>query len=774
MASVLLAGVLASCGGGASSSQSSSASSSATTTSETETSADASSSEADSSSETTTSTETSSKEEISSKESSSSETYSSEDASSEEGTSSEEESSSEEISSSEEESLWTPDQLALFETYVYGIDIPYPDFEFTMSYNERADLIVGISTSDQLNKDDLDTYAMWFEEGDWIEQTAGKGIRYFELPVETEAGTRYPSIVMAIIDEKGSVVTSATGKGNLVFQISDPNTYGWQTDLIASVVDYLAEGSTTVIPAYEEGVKYYQINVDYLSTSGYAAIFCVTDDPDPVATYSAILTNANWTVADEPNDYGYIEAVSPNEDIKLEYLKDSAGLAIYVQAYVPVLSAWPEEEVAAFVTAIAGNTTTVIPALEGASEYLTMDYLSNYGYACVAAYGEESLLTAYYGVLAEAGWTVANEANSYGYIEAISPNGDIMLELAYNEEHGAILIYIEAVPEEVPWPADIIAEIVESLAPGSTTVIPEFEGGSNFDTSYVEIYLSYYGIGYFCFDGDEEMVEDYIAVLLENGWTPNDTGDGYVSPNKDIVVDVYYDDAYFDIEFNIYAYVAPVAEWPADDIAELLGEKVTDTLPEYTGESSGFTILDDAWGTAVMVSVEEGTEDEAIAAYEATLIAAGYTAVEEAEHTFNSPNGQIIVEVYMGTPGSFTIAFEVDPFIDTVPFPANELAEFISTYELGLTVTSLPDPAGNGFIIQSGTSSGYHYFSLTVAGNALSEMLEALDPILTAAGYALDNDYSTDTVKYYENEDYHAVDIRYIASTDTTRVSFWE
>ncbi|MBQ2070499.1 MAG: hypothetical protein II467_06180, partial [Bacilli bacterium] len=275
-----------------------------------------------------------------------------------------------------------------------------------------------------------------------------------------------------------------------------------------------------------------------------------------------------------------------------------------------------------------------------------------------------------------------------------------------------------------------------------------------------------------CFDGTATMVEDYIAVILEQGWT--EVEDGYLSPNEDILINVFYDESYSDVEFYIYAYVAPVAEWPADDIAELLGENVTDTIPEYTGESEGFTILDDAWGTAVMVSVEEGTEDDAIAAYEAILIVAGYTAVEGEEHTFISPNGQITIEVYMGTSGSFTIAFEVDPFIYAVSFPADDLATFLTEYELGFEVTSLPDPAEKGYLVESGVEEIYHYFSLTVEGNALDEMLEVLVPVLTAAGYELDEGHSDETHKTYLNEEYHEIDIGYYASTDTTRVMFWE
>ena len=117
------------------------------------------------------------------------------------------------------------------------------------------------------------------------------------------------------------------------------------------------------------------------------------------------------------------------------------------------------------------------------------------------------------------------------------------------------------------------------------------------------------------------------------------------------------------IEVTFYAKLdaIPVAEFPAEDVAKLLGSDVTDTVPAYSGTNGGYSILNDYYGTAVVVEVEAGKELDAVAAYIAQIKEAGYTSYKDSEDMFASANGQILVQITKGTIGTMNISFKACP-----------------------------------------------------------------------------------------------------------------
>ncbi|MCR5490728.1 MAG: hypothetical protein K6F32_01190, partial [Bacilli bacterium] len=800
--------------------------------------------------------------------------------------------SSEEEISSEPEAGWTAEEKAIFDEHFYGVELPYPAFEVAIAYDEEEDSIMGASTSADLTLDDLYDYSYLFSEDDgWAEEESGQdGVILFELTLETDDGTRFPSVTMALLDADGYVVTAEDEPGTVTFFASDPYIYDWQTETIAAIVDYIAEGSETVVPAYETDVKYYIIGTSHLIDSGYASVACFTSDENPVASYSAVLTEAGWTVSTEANSYGYYEAISPNEDIMLEFyhLTSQGALVIFIEGYTAPVLTWPAEGVAEVVQILAPGSETVVPGIEGATNYfLNTDYLADYGYAGVICYGADTLLAAYSAALTAAGWEVTDAPNADGYYCGYSPAQDIMVEFNYRETAGALVVFVEGYVEPVPavwpaedaaamldlivpgtetvlpeldggtayavldplyvayfgygyvevygpetltatyaailteagwileegvytspngdvcvilqydaeygellivvqapaiteWPAEDAAAIVEAVAPGSTTVIPAFEGADSYDVYIDADEAAVYGTGEIDLLGTAEDVEAFAAVLTEAGWTVNNESeeDGYVeaiSPNEDIFVTITYNTRYELIEYVITAYAPASTTWPAEDIAELLGDKVTDTIPAYEGESSGYLATEDAWGKMIVVNVEEGTEEAAITAYGATLVEAGWTANENG--TFTSPNGQITISLYMGTSGSFTIDFTVDPWLDALDaFPLDAVNTFLTDESFGFTLSeALTDPSEKGFKYESGASGyGYNYARVEVSGNVLDAWDEALSATLIAAGFELDAAYSTDTYKvYYNAATDMEVDIRYVASSDTTYIAFF-
>ena len=102
-------------------------------------------------------------------------------------------------------------------------------------------------------------------------------------------------------------------------------------------------------------------------------------------------------------------------------------------------------------------------------------------------------------------------------------------------------------------------------------------------------------------------------------------------------------------------------------------------------------------------------------------------------------------------------------------FPLAEINEFLEDNELGFQLTAdLPDPAAKGYRISYGYYWGYYpYVEIDVEGDAVDAMLAVLDPIVTAAGYAFDDDDGV-----YYNDNYDMVQVDYDEAADVTFVIF--
>ena len=273
-----------------------------------------------------------------------------------------------------------------------------------------------------------------------------------------------------------------------------------------------------------------------------------------------------------------------------------------------------------------------------------------------------------------------------------------------------------------------------------------------------------------CYGVSADLLAAYTTILGTANWTPGAAENTFISPNEDILIELAAKSSWLEIYIRAYEKPAPV--WPAESVAAALGDEVTDTLPAFEGECEGFNFLSDAYGTAVMVTVGEGNEEAAITAYQGTLTTAGYKFNEEDEYYY-SANNQILVDVYKGTSGSITIAFMANPH--SSEFPLNKVNAFLTEYDLGFTLTQgLPDASGEGYTLTTGVYYSYHYMVVTVNGNQLDSYVAALTPIVTAAGYELDEENSDETFYDFVNEDYHEVQIEYNADKDTTDVVFFE
>lgn len=423
---------------------------------------------------------------------------------------------------------------------------------------------------------------------------------------------------------------------------------------------------------------------------------------------------------------------------------------------------WPAEDVAAMLATILPESETVIPALEGALKYDTLpsQYVSYYGFGMVSAIVVEDPSEDYATVLGDASWTV-RENGSY-----LSPAEDVEITFVYVAENNRFSISFSE-PTILEWPAELAADIVETLAPDSETVIPAFDGGDEYrlyqDTE-IDIYTK-----------DQTLGETYAGVLVEAGWTLTD--EGYLSPAKDILITFEYEADYGCYALIVAAYSDILEAWPTEQVAAVFGEEITDQIAAYTGEAKGFRFLKDDTGTAVQILVEEGKEEETVAAYKQDLTSAGWTT--SGEELLFSPNDQLYVMVYKGEAGVVWVQFGLNPYVNMLEeFPLDKINEFASTNGVGYTLPNgftLVDPSGKGYLLTPGTSSnGMPYLYLLVIGNAFDAWVNVLESFLSVNGYSLYSDYSTDTEKLYLNQAFsHYVQISYNASTGMTSVVFF-
>ena len=188
----------------------------------------------------------------------------------------------------------------------------------------------------------------------------------------------------------------------------------------------------------------------------------------------------------------------------------------------------------------------------------------------------------------------------------------------------------------------------------------------------------------YVYGATEQDLVSYADSIKTSGWEVEKDGNLYCAyltiADKGIAkLEFEYSAKYNAAIFTIYYKLdpIPVADWPTDDIAALLGDYTIGTVPAFTGANKGFVILNDMFGIGVLVKVERGSEEAAVESYKTDLANAGYTDYDEASSIYTNPNSEIAIKVYSAEKGSFTIDFAKTG--KTKAFPSS----LISSYFLG-------------------------------------------------------------------------------------------
>ena len=290
----------------------------------------------------------------------------------------------------------------------------------------------------------------------------------------------------------------------------------------------------------------------------------------------------------------------------------------------------------------------------------------------------------YSAILTAANWIVKSEKQD-GFYRATSPDGAYMISYIYKTDYKAFVIVY--VPVDYWNEAAIKAFFAKYNGTYIDVPALELENGQYYFTEYennqyfydkgelelVVAFLKIYG-------GTLQDAKDYMTTLQNAGWKALNKDNSF-SAKKAVEgkgmfrIDYSFDPAtnMITIIFYIYLEPFPTTEFPQDEIAELLGGYIVDTVPAFVGEAEGFTLNDDVYGTYIVVDVEQGTEEAAIAAYIATLIENGYTKLYEDGSTYVSPNHEIALQMRPDS-GSFKIVINRAPYIQ---WPSTQIAAFL-------------------------------------------------------------------------------------------------
>lgn len=328
------------------------------------------------------------------------------------------------------------------------------------------------------------------------------------------------------------------------------------------------------------------------------------------------------------------------------------------------------------------GSKVVAPAIEG-GYYQTIEDTS-----MIAIIGYFDNVTSddagYSAIVAAANWTIQDEKLD-GFYVAVSPDNAYMVCYFCNVQTGMFMIVYMPVNF---WNEAPIKAFFEKYN-GTYVDIPALnvtngqyyfeEADTNeyfFGTGDIDMIVAFYTI----YGATAQDAANYMVALQEAGFKVLNSGNSYSATKAVEGKGLFRLDYSFDpnknaigIIFYIYLEPFPTTEFPQDEISELLGGYLVDTVPGYVGETTGFQLNDDSYGTYIVVEVEQGTEEAAIAAYKQTLLDNGYTLLTEGGSTYVSEHHEIYIQMYKDA-GSFKIKFDRAPYLS---WPSAQIAAYL-------------------------------------------------------------------------------------------------
>ena len=482
----------------------------------------------------------------------------------------------------------------------------------------------------------------------------------------------------AALNNTGAIpVTIAYGTVTNSFSVivSKPSKKVW-TDAEAKIMSDHLYGYVLPFTGSEAAVVAYDEKNDAVTIQGGTA------DASTLASYaSKIIVDGFKNV--NPNGYVYEKEVTVNTATRhLRVAFANVESRFYLEAYDPYYYTFP--------TAFASEIATVSFGSNEVPPAFNADYYevssSDYGIYCYT--NATDALDTYTTALNAANWNVLDELNQ-GFKVAISPDGKYCVNYDYNAEYKSLDIFFGPLSY---WNTKVIEDFYNKYN-GYVVNIPALNvANAEYIFKESEVNEQAYSLGVYeaihafmyVYGATEQNLVSYADSLKTSGWEVEKNVNIYHAfltiADKGIArLEFEYSAKYNAAIFTIYYKLDPIplVNWPTDDIKTLLGDYTIGTVPAFTGDNKGFIVLNDMFGTAVMVKVERGTEEAAIKSYKTDLANAGYTDYDEDSTTYTNPNSEIAIKVYSAEKGSITIDFAKTG--KTKVFPSS----IISSYFLG-------------------------------------------------------------------------------------------
>lgn len=434
---------------------------------------------------------------------------------------------------------------------------------------------------------------------------------------------------------------------------------------------------------FEESVVSYVEEGDMITIAGGKV------ETNTLANYATKLSEAGYLPFEESIGHYYkvekaVSTAQGERTIRV-YVSTDENNAFYVEAYDPYLYQFPTSYFASTAKSTFASDV-VIPAFPA-------DYYELYTSEAVVYCFTESQTAEedYSAILEAANWELK------GFIYDLGNSGSYM---AYSPDGRYAVVYSYYAPDHdldiglMPldyWNNNLIDEFFAKYGDYKFSV-PEFDCEEGYYIASEDpnnaLYIlndayEYLNLRMIVYNADVDDCAAYAQKISSLGWTVKGS-DGmydatipfgtkglariafdYSEKSQAVIVRVFWKLDPF-----------PTDGFPSAQVAELLGEDITDFVPAYTGPNNGFQVITDSTGSLVLVAVDSGTENDCIASYISTLKQASYTEGTPdyfGDIRYVSPNNQIVVTVYKPYGGCFTITFARSPF----RFPANEIANFL-------------------------------------------------------------------------------------------------
>ena len=523
-------------------------------------------------------------------------------------------------------------------------------------------------------------------------------------------------------------------ESNFLINVSPLPKSDWTDEEAELMAEYLY-GDVLPYNGLEESVVSYDSSIDSIVIEGGLI------DDDGLFAYALALADDGWELyASNEVAYGF----EKEEENELDeprmlriYLSTNDEDEFYLEANDPFYYEFPSdfaEDVAYYYF----NSEEVLPEME--AWYYEIDD----SYLCIICYGEfDSDHADYAELLYYSGWDVLDDKDSYGYYVAVSPDGAYQVAFLAYPDDGEMYIYIEPVGF---WNDALIANFFNKYG-FDPFDIPAFEcDGAQYqlvEDDNNELYASlgydeYINASMYIYGPEADDFENYLEVLADAGWIVTQSGE------YEYYAQLFIEDegvAYIEVSFDDYVIVTiyaalgdlPVAEWPADEIAEALGDSVEDEVPPYEGDNNGFYFLNDTYGYAVQVLLDPGMEEDALEYYAEALGDAGYIEYGPdayGDMQYISLNDQILVCPYIGTSGSITISFKKFNL-----FPVDSANEAIQNLADGITDLLPGIDGADSYYIYTGDSTKVQIQCNFGAQASAQDALAAYADILDDAGF---------------------------------------